>query len=109
MTTFHDNINKCVSESFYPDDLKRAKVIPIFKKDIEKDSKNLKEDYRPLSIPSNISKIYETYLNYPVILKIFFQIISSAFVKVLVLSNALSLLLKPGKNTLITMSLLRHY
>ena len=59
---FHDNINKCFSESFFPDDLKRAEVIPIFKKDIKKDSKNLKENYRPEGILSNISKIYETCL-----------------------------------------------
>ena len=57
---FHDNINKCFSESFFPDDLKRAEVIPVFKKEIKKDSKNLKENYRPVSIIS--SKIYETYL-----------------------------------------------
>ena len=43
-------------------DLKRAEVIPIFKKDIKKDSKNLKENYRPVSILSNISKISETCL-----------------------------------------------
>ena len=59
---FYDNINKCFSESFFPDDLKRAEVIPVFKKDIKKDSKNLKENYRPVSILSNISKIYETCL-----------------------------------------------
>ena len=57
---FHGNINKCFSESFFPDDLKRAEVIPIFKKDIKKDSKNLRENYRPVSILSNISNIYET-------------------------------------------------
>ena len=59
---FYDNIDKCFSESFFPDDVKRAEVIPIFKKDIKKDSKNLKENYRPVSILSNISKIYETCL-----------------------------------------------
>ena len=59
---FHDNINKCFSESFFPDDLKRAEVIPVFKKDIKKDSKTLKENYRPVSILFNISKIYETCL-----------------------------------------------
>ena len=42
--------------------MKRAEVIPIFKKDIKKDSKNLKENYRPEGILSNISKIYETCL-----------------------------------------------
>ena len=87
---FHDNISKCFSEYFFLDDLKRAEVIPIFKKDIKKDSKNLKENYRPVSILSNISKIYETCLynelsNY---FEDIFQIISSAFAKVLVLSNA---------------------
>ena len=59
---FHEDINKCFSESFFPDDLKRAEVIPVFKKDIKKDSKTLKENYRPVSILSNISKIYETCL-----------------------------------------------
>ena len=59
---FHDNMNKCFSESIFPDDLKRVEVIPIFKKDIKKDSKKLKENYRLVSILSNISKIYETCL-----------------------------------------------
>ena len=68
---FHDNINKCFSETFFPDDLKR--VIPIFKKDIKKDSENLIENFRPVSILSHISKIYETCL------KIFFQMINSVF------------------------------
>ena len=45
-----------------PNDLKRAEVILIFKKDRKKDSKNLKENYKPVSIQSNISKIYETCL-----------------------------------------------
>ena len=56
---FHDN---CFSESVFPDDLKRAEVIPIFETDIKKDSKGLKENYRPVSILSNISTIYETCL-----------------------------------------------
>ena len=59
---FHEDINKCFSESFFPDDLKRAEVIPVFKKHIKKDSKTLKENCRPVSILSNISKIYETCL-----------------------------------------------
>ena len=33
----------CFSESFFPDDLKRAEVIPTFKKDIKVDSKKLKK------------------------------------------------------------------
>ena len=85
-STFHDIINECFSESFFPDDLKKAEVIPIFKKDIKKDSKNLKENYRPVSILSNIFMKHVFTTNYPVILKIFFQIISSPFAKELVLT-----------------------
>ena len=62
LNIFHDNISKCFSESFFPGDLKRAEVIPILKKDIKKDSKNLKKNYRPVRILSNKSKIYETCL-----------------------------------------------
>ena len=108
---FFDNINQCFSKSFFPDGLKRAEVIPVFKKDIKKDSKNWKQNYRPVSILSNISKIYETCL-YNELSSYFvdiFQIISLAFPKVLVLSNAWPLLLKPGKNILITMSLFGYY
>ena len=87
---FHDNINKFFSESFFPDDLKRAEIISILKKDIKEDSKNLKENI-------DQEAFYLIYLrfmkhvcatNYPVILKIFFHIISSAFTKLLVLNNA---------------------
>ena len=89
LNTFNDNINKCFSEPFFPDDLKRAEAIPIFRKDIKKDSKNLKKNYRPVNILSNISKVYETCLCNE--LSIYFediQIISSAFAMVLVFSNA---------------------
>ena len=47
---FHENIN--FSESFFPDDLKRAEVISFFKKDIKKGSKNVYENYRPISFLS---------------------------------------------------------
>ena len=60
---FHDNINWCFSESFFPENFKRAEVIPILKEDIKKDSKKLKENYIPVSILPNISKIYETCLH----------------------------------------------
>ena len=84
-------MNPLFSEPFFPDDLQRVEVIPIFKKDIKKDSNNLKENYRRESSLSNIYIRFMKHVcttNYPVILKTFFQIISSAFVKVLVLSNA---------------------
>ena len=84
---FHEDINKCFSESFFPDDLKKAEVIPVFKKGVKKDSKTLKENYRPVSIRSNISKIYETCL-YNEVSNYFEDIFSDYhFAKVLVPSN----------------------
>ena len=50
-----NNINECFRVSCFPDELKVAEVVPIFKKD----SKSEKSNYRPVSILSNISKIYE--------------------------------------------------
>ena len=51
---FFENINFCIENSEFPSDLKLADVIPIYKKN----SKNLKDNYRPVSILSNISKVY---------------------------------------------------
>ena len=51
---FYENINQCISKSIFPSDLKLA-VTPVYKKK----SKNSKGNYRPVSILSNISKIYE--------------------------------------------------
>ena len=50
-----NNINECFRVSCFPDELKVAEVVPIFKKD----SKTDKSNYRPVSILSNISKIFE--------------------------------------------------
>ena len=54
---FYKNINQCISKSIFPSDLKLADVTPVYKKK----SKNSKDNYRPVSILSNISKIYEIY------------------------------------------------
>ena len=51
---FYENINQCISKSIFPSDLKLADVTPVYK---EK-SKNSKDNYRPVNILSNISKIY---------------------------------------------------
>ena len=47
-----------ITFSLFPEQLKYADVKPIFKKD----SRNDKRNYRPVSILSNISKIYEQLL-----------------------------------------------
>ena len=48
-------INKCIKEGTFPNDLKLAEVIPIFKK---KDFLD-KENYRPISILPQMSKVFE--------------------------------------------------
>ena len=48
---FYENISQCISKSIVPSNLKLADVTPVY----QKKSKN----YRPVSMLSNISKIYE--------------------------------------------------
>ena len=50
--------NKAISESVYPTSLKKAKVVPLFKKG---DKKN-PENYRPISLLSSLSKVFEKLL-----------------------------------------------
>ena len=49
------NLNCCINTSSYPSLLKRADITTVHKKD----SKSEKNNYRPVSILSNISKFYE--------------------------------------------------
>ena len=49
------NFNACLNEGIFPEDLKCSEVVPIYKKKDRRDKNN----YRPVSILSNISKIYE--------------------------------------------------
>ena len=51
-------INKCISIKSFPDELKVADVIPVFKKE---DPSN-KANYRPISLLPIISKIFERVL-----------------------------------------------
>ena len=52
---FSRHISQCISKSILPLELKLADVNPAY----NKKSKNSKDNYRPVSILSNISKIYE--------------------------------------------------
>ena len=52
-------INISIKTGIYPDQLKIAKVIPIYKKGNHSDPSN----YRPISILSNINKIFEKILH----------------------------------------------
>ena len=55
---FEKIINFCIENSIFPSDLKVANVTPAFKKKF----KTSKDNYRPISILPNISKIYERCL-----------------------------------------------
>ena len=70
---FCGNINQCISKSMFPPDLKLANVTPVYKNK----SKNSKGNYRPVSILSNISKIYERCLCDPI--QVFFDSILSKY------------------------------
>ena len=52
-----DMFNVCLSENTYPDLLKIAEVIPIFKKG----ERNKMTNYRPMSLLSQFNKIFENY------------------------------------------------
>ena len=49
-------INSCFSKGIYPSSLKKARVVPLHKKD----SKLQVNNYRPISVLSNINKMLET-------------------------------------------------
>ena len=70
---FCGNINQCISKSMFPPDLKLADVTPVYKSK----SKNYKDNYRPVSILSNISKIYERCLYDQI--QVFFESILSKY------------------------------
>ena len=53
-----DHFNYCIAYGGSPDELKHADVIPVHKKN----EKCNKTNYRPVSILTNISKIYEKLL-----------------------------------------------
>ncbi|XP_074102043.1 uncharacterized protein LOC141529430 [Cotesia typhae] len=47
--------NKCISLAIWPDALKKADIIPLFKNG----NKHLTTNYRPISLISNLAKIFE--------------------------------------------------
>ena len=54
----HKDINLCIAAGKFTDDFKQTEVRPLYKKDGRTDKSN----YRPISILSNVSKIYERSL-----------------------------------------------
>ena len=76
----HKDINLCIAAGNFVDDFKQAEVRPFYKKDGRTDKLN----YRPISILSNVSKIYERSftINCKItLIKIFFLNTNVVFVK----------------------------
>jgi hypothetical protein len=67
-------INQCIETGIFPDKLKMAKVIPLFKKN----EKDLLENYRPISLLPSLSKVIEKVIHNQIVdyfidLKLFFE------------------------------------
>ena len=58
-TIIVEDFNKCMHNGTFPRSFKISEVIPVYKKDEPYDKNN----YRPISILSNLSKIYERYMH----------------------------------------------
>ena len=58
-TYLADIFNNCVQNDVFPDKLKLAKVIPVFKSG----AKDIASNYRPISILSYFSKIFEKLMH----------------------------------------------
>ena len=54
----HLIINQCISQGQFPNKLKLAKVTPVYKKD----SLHIFDNYRPVSVLSSVSKVFERVL-----------------------------------------------
>ena len=55
---FYTDVNRCIRNGIFPENLKNANITPTFKKG----DRLLKSNYRPVSILPAISKIYEKIL-----------------------------------------------
>ena len=60
----HERVNNVIDSFIFKAALKLVHITPIFYK---KCSKNTKENYRPVSILPNISKIYERCMYKPIL------------------------------------------
>ena len=51
--------NRCITDQSFPETFKHALVTPVYKKDDETDEKN----YRPVSLTTNLSKVFERLMS----------------------------------------------
>ena len=98
----HPSINASINDGNFPSFLKLPNVISVFKKD----SKNSKDNSRPISILKNVSKVCERILFKQIgtFMDNFFRNFNAFFEKVIVHSNFYLHQLKNGSLRLITAS-----
>ena len=75
------DFNYCISIGKFPNELKHVDVLPVHKNKDKSDKTN----YRPVSILSNISKIYEKIIYNQLIINFF--LVNVAFVRDIVLNT----------------------
>ena len=75
------NVNKCINQGSYVDDLKKTEIQPFYKKD----GRTEKSNYRPISVLSNVLEFLKDACMFKFILILikYFEGISADFVNVL--------------------------
>ena len=76
-------INSSIEQNEFPNELKLADVIPIYKKEDP-----LKENYRPVSLLSHMSKVFGRLLHKQIETSINYQTSYLAFVKTTIHNSA---------------------
>ena len=90
------NVNKCIKEGTYVDAFKKSEIRPLYKKG----GRTEKSNYRPISVLSNVSKIYERSL-YDQIYSYFdkiFSIYQCGFCKGISTQHILLTMIEKNKN-----------
>ena len=88
------DFDNCIDNGEFPDDVKHADVTPVYKKKDKSDKTN----YRPVSILTNISKIYESINNFIINLMTYYLLVSVVFTRDTVRSIAYMACQKKLKN-----------
>ena len=99
--------NNSITTSIFPSSLKQEILKPVFKKG----DKNSTENYRPVSILPNISKIFEPFLFKQIsnFMELLFSKQQCGFVKATASSIAFSPCLKNGNQRSMKENILMHF
>ena len=92
-----DYVTKSISSSTFPSILKLADIIPVYKKD----SRYEKSNYRPISVPPNLSEIFENVLYKQIsFFEFFFSKYQTGFRKGFSLQSCLMAIIEKFKKSL---------